>query len=84
MTNLYPVSKRRPKDPSEKHKPQTITMHPLKLNKHKEFSKSIGESLSEFYRVAADMRMKKEKIKFKQNINTQLVQTQQTGLIWPN
>jgi len=65
MTNLYPVSKRRPKDPSEKHKPQTITMHPLKLNKHKEFSKLIGESLSEFYRVAADMRMKKEKIKFK-------------------
>jgi hypothetical protein len=65
MTNLYPVSKRRPKDPSEKHKPQTITMHPLKLNKHKEFSKSIGESLSQFYQVAADMRMKKEKIKIK-------------------
>ena len=65
MTNLYPVSKRRPKDPSEKHKPQTITMHPLKLNKHKEFSKLIGESLSEFYRIAADMRMKKEKTKIK-------------------
>jgi len=65
MTNLYPVSKRRPKDPSEKHKPQTITMHPLKLNKHKEFSKSIGESLSQFYQVAADMRIKKEKIKIK-------------------
>ena len=65
MTNLYPVSKRKPKDPSEIHKPQTITMHPLKLNKHKKFSKLIGESLSQFYQVAADMRMKKEKTKIK-------------------
>lgn len=75
MTNLYPVSKRKPKTLLEKSAAVTITMSPIKLNKHKEFSKSIGESLSEFYRVAADMRMKKEKIKFKQNINTQLVQT---------
>jgi hypothetical protein len=65
MTNLYPVSKRRPKDPSEKHKPQTITMHPLKLEEHKKSSKLLKESLSQFYQVAADMRMKKEKIKFK-------------------
>ena len=63
MTNLYPVSKRKPKTSLEKSVAATITMSPLKLNKHKEFSKSIGESLSEFYRVAADMRMKKEKIR---------------------
>jgi signal-transduction protein with cAMP-binding, CBS, and nucleotidyltransferase domain len=65
MTNLYPVSKRKPKTSLEKSVAATITMSPLKLNKHKEFSKSIGESLSEFYRVAADIRMKKEKTKIK-------------------
>ena len=65
MTNLYPVSKRKPKTSLEKNVAVTITMSPIKLNKHKEFSKLIGESLSEFYRVAADMRMKKEKTKIK-------------------
>jgi hypothetical protein len=65
LTNLYPVNKRKPKDPSEKHKPQTITMHPSKLQEHKKSSKLLKESLSQFYQVAADMRMKKEKIKIK-------------------
>ena len=64
MTNLYPVSKRKPKDPSEKHVLQTISMHPSKLEKHKKFSKLFNESLSQFYQVAADMRMKKERLYF--------------------
>lgn len=52
--------KRKPKSPSERHKATTITMSPLKLEKHKKFSKLLGESLSEFYCVAADMRIRKE------------------------